>query len=192
MSCCTCRTEPFQLPDSASVGRQKPQRLHLVCRWTRQWSTMATVSAISPVKSTRMIGAVRRCGLIDVNVTSSVGARRGFTVGPKTKLDNMPNLRALTLAALYAEKGFVSIRRDPVAEMLPETGFNLVRARLVLEHLSGRDEIVRRLARTLKPGGRLLMESVDSTVCSCANRACANSSYPGAGTAQPCRLAASG
>ena len=56
----------------------------------------------------------------------------------------------------------VEVRRhDIVAETLPKTEFDLVHARLVLEHLCGRDEVLHRLARALKPGGWLFVESVD-------------------------------
>jgi hypothetical protein len=70
------------------------------------------MSVSLPVKSTRMIIAVQSYGLIDINVMSSGGAKIGFMAGPKTRLGNMPNLRALTLAASCAERDFASIRRD--------------------------------------------------------------------------------
>jgi trans-aconitate methyltransferase len=38
---------------------------------------------------------------------------------------------------------------------------NLVHARLVLEHLPERDAVLRKLVRGLKPGGWLLVDSVD-------------------------------
>ena len=53
------------------------------------------------------------------------------------------------------------LRHDIVAEPLPEAEFDLVHARLVLEHLRERDEVLRKLVRALKPGGWLLLESVD-------------------------------
>jgi SAM-dependent methyltransferase len=56
----------------------------------------------------------------------------------------------------------VEVRRhDIVADVLPEAAFDLVHARLVLEHLRARNAVLHRLARALKPGGWLLIESVD-------------------------------
>lgn len=52
-------------------------------------------------------------------------------------------------------------RHDIVADAAPEAQFDLVHARLVLEHLRGRDEVLRKLASALKPGGWLVVESVD-------------------------------
>src|SRR5215467_8947307 len=61
-----------------------------------------------------------------------------------------------------AELANVEVRRhDIVAETLPEAAFDLVHARLVLEHLRERDEVLRKLVRALKRGGWLLVESVD-------------------------------
>lgn len=56
----------------------------------------------------------------------------------------------------------VEVRRhDIVADTLPDSQFDLIHARLVLEHLRGRDEVLRKLAGALKPAGWLLIESVD-------------------------------
>jgi len=56
----------------------------------------------------------------------------------------------------------VEVRRhDIAAETLPGIEFGLVHARLVLEHLCGRDEVLCKVARVLKPVGWLLVESVD-------------------------------
>src|SRR5262249_47467698 len=56
----------------------------------------------------------------------------------------------------------VEVRRhDIVADALPESDFDLVHARLVLEHLQERDAVLHKLVRALRPGGWLLVESVD-------------------------------
>jgi 2-polyprenyl-3-methyl-5-hydroxy-6-metoxy-1,4-benzoquinol methylase len=60
--------------------------------------------------------------------------------------------------------GFANVevrRHDIVSELLSESEFDLVHARLVLEHLRERDEVLRKLVLALKPGGWLLVESVD-------------------------------
>ena len=56
----------------------------------------------------------------------------------------------------------VEVRRhDIVSESLDDASFDLVHARLVLEHLPERDAALRKLVRGLKPCGWLLVESVD-------------------------------
>jgi SAM-dependent methyltransferase len=56
----------------------------------------------------------------------------------------------------------VEIRRhDIVADPLEAGVFDLVHARLVLEHIPKRDAALAKLARSLRPGGWLLLEAVD-------------------------------
>ncbi|OHV03666.1 SAM-dependent methyltransferase [Mycobacterium talmoniae] len=56
----------------------------------------------------------------------------------------------------------VEIRRvDIRSDDLPASQFDLVHARLVLEHLAERRQIVRRLVDTLRPGGWLMIEDYD-------------------------------
>jgi SAM-dependent methyltransferase len=53
------------------------------------------------------------------------------------------------------------LRHDIVRDELAAGAFNLVHARLLLEHLPARDAVLVKLARALRPGGWLLVESVD-------------------------------
>lgn len=50
---------------------------------------------------------------------------------------------------------------DVVTEDLPEDRFDLVHARLLLEHLPERDKILERLVGALRPGGWVLIEDLD-------------------------------
>jgi SAM-dependent methyltransferase len=52
-------------------------------------------------------------------------------------------------------------RHDIVADDLETDAFDLIHARLVLEHLPQRDQVVRRLVRALRPGGWLVLEDFD-------------------------------
>ena len=61
---------------------------------------------------------------------------------------NRPNLEVLCH----------DITRDP----LPDGAFDLVHTRMVLIHLPERDDVLRRLARALKPGGWLVCEEFDA------------------------------
>jgi SAM-dependent methyltransferase len=58
----------------------------------------------------------------------------------------------------------ITVRRIDIREdELPESEFDLVHSRLVLEHLADRREILDRLVATLKPGGWMVMEDYDWT-----------------------------
>jgi ubiquinone/menaquinone biosynthesis C-methylase UbiE len=52
-------------------------------------------------------------------------------------------------------------QHDIVADPIEEAAFDLVHARLVLEHLRERDQVLDKLARALRPGGWLVVEDVD-------------------------------
>jgi SAM-dependent methyltransferase len=53
-------------------------------------------------------------------------------------------------------------RHDISRDSLPETGFDLIHARLVLIHLPDRSLVLERLAAALKPGGWLVIEEFDA------------------------------
>ena len=63
---------------------------------------------------------------------------------------------------LAAERVTVE-RHDIVADPTPEGPFDLIHARLLLEHLPGRDEVLDRLVGALRSGGWLLIEDYDWT-----------------------------
>lgn len=54
-------------------------------------------------------------------------------------------------------------RLDVVVDELPEAAFDLIHTRLVLVHIPQRDELIPKLARSLRPGGVLLLEECDLT-----------------------------
>lgn len=62
------------------------------------------------------------------------------------------------LLAHHAGAGVEVRQHDVVADPLPDQRFDLVHARLVLEHLPARDQVLARLAKALAPGGVLVVE----------------------------------
>jgi SAM-dependent methyltransferase len=62
---------------------------------------------------------------------------------------------------LSGEASFAIRRHDIGTEPAPEEKFDLVHARLVLVHVPQRDQALRTLVRSLKPGGWLLIEDAD-------------------------------
>jgi SAM-dependent methyltransferase len=60
------------------------------------------------------------------------------------------------------DRATIDVRRHDVAhDEPPGDGFDLVHARLVLVHVADRDEAIRRMVASLRPGGRLLIEDFD-------------------------------
>jgi SAM-dependent methyltransferase len=62
---------------------------------------------------------------------------------------------------LRAAPGLTVLRHDVVREPLPEQGFDLIHARLVLLHLPERRAVLDTLVRALKPGGWLQLDEFD-------------------------------
>ncbi|MDA3624629.1 methyltransferase domain-containing protein [Saccharopolyspora oryzae] len=54
-------------------------------------------------------------------------------------------------------------QHDITADPLPENHFDLIVARLVLQHLPERDEVLAKLVRALKPGGWLQIDEFDTS-----------------------------
>jgi SAM-dependent methyltransferase len=92
-----------------------------------------------------------------------VGAGAGSIAAWLARRAGAANVVATELFPQYltsvADLGVRVLRHD-VAKDPPLGDFDLIHARLVLEHLSGRDRVVERLASWLAPGGWLVLEDV--------------------------------
>lgn len=104
------------------------------------------------------VGAGWRCAEVGAG-TGSVAELLADRVGPTghvlaVDLDTrfLEPLRTATLEVQQA---------DITATPLPDGAFDLIHARLVLEHLPQRDEVLTGLVRALAPGGWLLVEDFD-------------------------------
>ncbi|KAA6215903.1 class I SAM-dependent methyltransferase [Streptomyces filamentosus] len=60
------------------------------------------------------------------------------------------------------EPGLTVLAHDVVTDPLPEAGYDVVVARLVLQHLPERHAVLRRLVRALRPGGLLQVDEFDA------------------------------
>jgi SAM-dependent methyltransferase len=70
------------------------------------------------------------------------------------------DLEPALLAELSAPN--LEVRRlDVVVDELPEAAFDLIHTRFVLVHIPERDELIAKFARSLRPGGVLLLEECD-------------------------------
>ncbi|WP_232374719.1 class I SAM-dependent methyltransferase [Mycolicibacterium mengxianglii] len=64
----------------------------------------------------------------------------------------------------HLDSELITVRRADIREEeFPRAEFDLVHARLVLEHLSDRRELLDKLAATLRPGGWMVIEDMDWT-----------------------------
>lgn len=61
------------------------------------------------------------------------------------------------------ERGITVEELDVTCAALPESAFDLVHARLVMQHVANRAATVARLCRSLRPGGFLVLEDTDTT-----------------------------
>lgn len=71
------------------------------------------------------------------------------------------DLRTDRMAWLDA-RGARPVRHDVLTDPPPGDGFDLVHARLVVQHLPDRRRAVRRMAAALRPGGVLMLEDTDT------------------------------
>jgi len=65
------------------------------------------------------------------------------------------------LAARATASNIEVLRHDIVVDLLSEQEFDHVHARLVLQHIPEREMVLTKLARSLRPGGWLVVEEVD-------------------------------
>lgn len=104
------------------------------------------------------LGPGQQC--LDVGVgTGSLARRLAERVGPSGRVVAL-DLDTRFLEPLASERLHV-LRSDVTADALPAGRFDLVHARLLLEHLPERDRILRAMAAALRRGGWLLVEDFD-------------------------------
>src|SRR6266516_3180461 len=85
------------------------------------------------------------------SVAGWLAARVGGGVGPPGHV----LATDINPAQLRPGPGLEVARHDIVRDPLPDAAYDLVHARLVLQHLPERQAVLARLARTLRPGGWL-------------------------------------
>jgi SAM-dependent methyltransferase len=91
----------------------------------------------------------------------SVAAWLSDRVGP-TGMVLATDLDIRFVESLAADRPNLDARRhDVVVDELPAERFDLIHARMVLEHLPARECVLARLVEVLAPGGWLVIESID-------------------------------
>jgi SAM-dependent methyltransferase len=124
------------------------------------------LDSLTSLYDTRTLTLADRLGLGDGWRCLDVGAGTGSLA--RLLADRVGS--AGTVAALDVDTRFLEpiaserlevVRSDVVADPLPAGRYDLVHARLVLEHLPARDAVLRAMAEALRPGGWLLVEDFD-------------------------------
>jgi len=117
-------------------------------------------SAYDPVTTARLAGTGVTAGWHCLEIGAGGGsiaswlAERTAPGGRVLATDLKPEL-------IPSRPGLEVLRHDIVHDPLPEAGFDLVHARLVLTHIPEREAVLRRLWSALRPGGWLQLEEFD-------------------------------
>jgi SAM-dependent methyltransferase len=131
--------------------------------WERERERLAALEGVFDRGTTRHLDAlgVRR-GWTCLEVAGGGGSiaswlcRRVGDTGRVVATDVDPRF----LEALD-EPNLQVLRHDITVDDLPQSAFDLIHARLLLEHLPERDKVLERLVGALKPGGVVLIEDLD-------------------------------
>jgi SAM-dependent methyltransferase len=112
------------------------------------------------------IALCERLGLVAGRHCLDVGAGTGsLALALAERVGPTGSVTALDVDTRFLEPlesaGLAVVRADVTADPLPARAFDLVHARLLLEHLPQRDAVLAKLVRALRPGGVLLVEELD-------------------------------
>lgn len=149
MTTTSVRTETYLFERQADLGDLERRRLD------------ALTELFDPAtrRLLRQVGVARGWRCLEVAAgTGSVAAWLADQVGPEgevyaTDVD-LRHLGLLPPNVTYAE-------HDIVTDSLPDGAFDIVHTRLLLEHLSGRETALRRMATAVRPGGYVLVEEAE-------------------------------
>jgi len=130
----------------------EPERLRLLGQW-RDPISLARMEALGLGEGWRCLEVGVGCG----STARAMAARAGAT-GLVTAADINPDF----LAGLVGAPGIDAVCCDIRVEDFPAASFDLIHTRLVLEHLSDRLGVMKRMADWLAPGGWVFFEEPDT------------------------------
>jgi SAM-dependent methyltransferase len=99
----------------------------------------------------------RRCLELGAG-NGSIAGWLGDQVGPSGRV----LVTDINTRHIPPDRRYTVLRHDLITDPLPEGPWDVIHARLVLRHLPGRHDILRRLAATLAAGGALAIEEWDA------------------------------
>jgi 2-polyprenyl-3-methyl-5-hydroxy-6-metoxy-1,4-benzoquinol methylase len=131
--------------------------------WERERERLAALESVYDPGTTRYLDAIGvRRGFTCLEVGGGGGSVASWLcrrVGPEGKVV-ATDIDPCFLDALD-EPNLVVLHHDIAVDDLPEAAFDVVHARLLLEHLPEHDKVLERLVGALKPGGAILVEDLD-------------------------------
>jgi len=142
-------TETYLFERRSDLGDLESRRLHAI----------AGLFDPATRRLLAQVGVARGWRCLEVAAgTGSVAAWLADQVGPEgevfaTDID-LTHLVQLPPNVTYAQ-------HDIVTDSLPEGAFDVVHTRLLLEHLSGRETALNRMASAVRPGGYVLVEEAE-------------------------------
>jgi len=114
--------------------------------------TFERLTRLGPLDGARCLEAGAGTGSVAAWLAERVGPA-GEVVATDLRTDRLDWLRG---------GGVTVLRHDVATDALGEDAFDLVHARLVVQHLPQRHDVVGKLARALRPGGVLVCEDTDT------------------------------
>jgi SAM-dependent methyltransferase len=140
-----------------------PSGYALDSAWHAERERLESITGLYDPRSLRLcesLGLAPGWCCLDVGAgTGSLAAQLAARVAPDGRVVAL-DVDTRFLAPLAA-CGLDVVRADVTEDPLPESAFDLVHARLVLEHLPRRDEVLSSMAAAVRPGGWLLVEDFD-------------------------------
>ena len=135
----------YALPNGWELGRQRLELLEACYDPT----TIRIADSLGVARGWRCFDAGAGSGSFARWLASRVGAE-GVVVAADLDVSLLDGTRGLEVRRIDLER-----------DELPQGEFDLVHTRLVLMHLTARDEVLRRLAAAVRPGGVLMIEEDD-------------------------------
>jgi SAM-dependent methyltransferase len=145
----TTTTDTYLFERRSDLGDLEQRRLH----------ALAALFDPATHRLLTQVGVERGSRCLEVAAgTGSVAAWLADQVGPEgevyaTDID-LTHLGQLPPNVTYAQ-------HDIVEEALPDGAFDVVHTRLLLEHLSGRETALNRMATAVRPGGYVVVEEAE-------------------------------
>ncbi len=171
---------PPAAPSRAAPSTVDPAEIAKFSKLSEQWwdpkGTMAPLHKINPLRLTYIRDAA--CRKFERNAKSlnclsglrilDIGCGAGLLCEPLTRLGAQvigvdPSASNIAAAKLHADKGHLSIdyRCTTVEEMDPRERFDIVLAMEVVEHVSDVGMFLNRCAAMLKPGGLMVVSTLN-------------------------------
>jgi len=131
--------------------------------WQRERERLTALESLYDAESRRLLGDL---GVVVGGRCLEIGCGAGgIALWLADRVGETGHVLATDLDTRFLEghgRSNLEVRvHDIATDPLDEAAFDLIHARAVVEHVADREQVVKRLAAALRPGGWLLLEEVD-------------------------------